>query len=45
MLVLVQVSSMKTRRDGIDEPLILRQRLRWRLMSGRSCSRATSVFF
>jgi hypothetical protein len=45
MLVLIQVSSMKTRRWGSRSACHDRQRRRRRAMSERSCSRANSVFF
>jgi hypothetical protein len=44
MLVLVQVSSMKTRRAGSIRPRYLIHCLRLRATSGRSCSLASTVF-
>ncbi len=45
MLVLAQVSSMKTRRTGSSLPWCVFQRARLRATSGRSCSVANRVFF
>src|SRR5947208_14342700 len=45
MLVLIQVSSMNTRRFGSRRSCKLRQRCRRRATSARPCSRANSVFF
>jgi len=45
MLVLIQVSSMKTSRETSTRFWRLRQRALWRVMSARSRSRAMSVFF
>jgi hypothetical protein len=45
MLVLIQVSSMKTRRWGSRLACHDRQRRRRRATSARPCSRANSVFF
>jgi hypothetical protein len=45
MLVLIQVSSMKTKRRGSRLACHDRQRRRRRAMSDRPCSRANSVFF
>ena len=45
MLVLIQVSSMKTSRRGSRPACQDRQRRRRRAMSARACSRANSVFF
>ena len=45
MLVLIQVSSMNTRRRGSRSACHERQRRRLRAMSARACSRANSVFF
>ena len=45
MLVLAQVSSMKTSRAGSSRPWCVFQRNRLRATSGRSCSVANSVFF
>jgi len=45
ILVLAQVSSMKTRRLGSSLGWSLRHRARWRATSGRSCSAANKVFF
>src|SRR5882757_5712007 len=45
MLVLVQVSSMKTSREGSSRSWYLSHCPRLRATSGRSCSSASSVFF
>ena len=45
MLVLIQVSSMKTSRPGSSPACQDRQRWRLRETSARACSRANSVFF
>ena len=44
MLVLIQVSSTKTRRSGSSRRLSARQRVRFREILLRACSRANSVF-
>src|SRR4051812_29850844 len=45
MLVLIQVSSIKTRREASILPWWVFQRTRLRATSGRSCSAARIVFF
>src|SRR3954468_952157 len=45
MLVLVPVSSMKTRWAGSSEPRLARHSSRAAATSGRSCSAACTVFF
>src|SRR5437016_847697 len=45
MLVLVPVSSMKTRCAGSSEPRLARHSSRAAATSGRSCSAACTVFF
>lgn len=44
MLVLIQVSSTKTRRSGSSRRLSARQRVRFRDTVLRACSKANSVF-
>src|SRR5580700_7665886 len=45
MLVLAQVSSMNTRREGSSRPWYFRHCARRRATSGRSCSLACRLFF